>query len=106
MSTAQVTTAVTRIYYVRIPSRAFRRNSKQRRKLISPKAFEGDDAPRDQLCWSERINNRFIHVGVDTSRYALLIGGRSLYPPGVSQVTVSTFSVLVCVIWYMFSGYI
>ena len=31
-----------------------------------------------------RLNNRFIHVGVDTSRYALLIGGRSLYPPCVS----------------------
>ena len=34
--------------------------------------------------FDERLNNRFIHVGVDTSRYALLIGGRSLYPPCVS----------------------
>ena len=33
--------------------------------------------------FDERLNNRFIHVGVDTSRYALLIGGRSLYPPCV-----------------------
>ena len=24
--------------------------------------------------FDERLNNRFIHVGVDTSRYALLIG--------------------------------
>ena len=31
-----------------------------------------------------QLRNRFIHVGVDTSRYALLIGGRSLYPPCVS----------------------
>ena len=31
--------------------------------------------------FDERLNNRFIHVGVDTSRYALLIGGRSSYPP-------------------------
>ena len=36
------------------------------------------------LCSSERFNNRFIHVGVDTSRYALLIGGRSSYPPYIS----------------------
>ena len=35
-------------------------------------------------CGSERLNNRFIHVGVDTSRYALLIGGRSSYPPCIS----------------------
>ena len=34
--------------------------------------------------FDERLNNRFIHVGVDTSRYALLIGGRSSYPPCVS----------------------
>ena len=36
------------------------------------------------LCSSERLNNRFIHVGVDTSRYALLIGGWSSYPPYIS----------------------
>ena len=40
-----------------------------------------------------QLRTRFIHVGVDTSRYALLIGGRSLYPPCVSQITVSTFCV-------------
>ena len=34
--------------------------------------------------FDERLNNRFIHVGVDTSRYALLIGGLSSYPPCVS----------------------
>ena len=28
-----------------------------------------------------RLHNRFIHVGVDISSYALLIGGRSSYPP-------------------------
>ena len=27
-----------------------------------------------------RLHNRFIHVGVDISSYALLIGGRSSYP--------------------------
>ena len=32
----------------------------------------------------EQLNNRFIHVGVDTSRYVLLIGGRSSYPPCIS----------------------
>ena len=31
-----------------------------------------------------QLRTRFIHVGVDTSRYALLIGGQSLYPPCVS----------------------
>ena len=36
------------------------------------------------ICSSEQLNNRFIHVGVDTSRYALLIGGRSSYPPCIS----------------------
>ena len=36
------------------------------------------------VCSSEQLNNRFIHVGVDTSRYALLIGGRSSYPPCIS----------------------
>ena len=38
-------------------------------------------------CQSVRVNdlnNRFIHVGVDTSRYALLIGGWSSYPPYIS----------------------
>ena len=33
------------------------------------------------LCWSERINNRFICVGVDFSIYALLTGERSSYSP-------------------------
>ena len=28
-----------------------------------------------------QLRNRFIHVGVDISSYALLIGGRSSYPP-------------------------
>ena len=32
-------------------------------------------------CWSERINNHFICVGVDFSIYALLTGERSLYSP-------------------------
>ena len=32
-------------------------------------------------CWSERINNRFICVGVDFSIYALLTGERSSYSP-------------------------
>ena len=30
-----------------------------------------------------RLHNRFIHVGVDISSYALLIGERSSYPPCV-----------------------
>ena len=47
-------------------------------------------------CSSEQLNNRFIHVGVDTSRYALLIGGRSSYPPCISYVTVPTVSVSNC----------
>ena len=28
-----------------------------------------------------QLRNHFIHVGVDISSYALLIGGRSSYPP-------------------------
>ena len=28
-----------------------------------------------------QLRNRFIHVGVDISSYALLTGGRSSYPP-------------------------
>ena len=32
-------------------------------------------------CWSERFNNRFICVGVDSSIYALLTGERSSYSP-------------------------
>ena len=48
-----------------------------------------------------RFHNRFIYVGIDTSIYALLTGGRSSYPP-VLAYTVPTFrcgfylSVLLC----------
>ena len=42
--------------------------------------------------------NRFIHVGVDTSRYALPIGGRSSYPPLVKLLCLrSVRSVCLCV---------
>ena len=34
-------------------------------------------------CRSYDSNNRFIHVGVNISSYALLIGGWSSYPPCV-----------------------
>ena len=37
----------------------------------------------DVECRSYDSNNRFIHVGVDISSYALLIEGRSSYPPCV-----------------------
>ena len=36
---------------------------------------------RSGLLLKLRLHNRFIHVGVDISSYALLIGGRSSYPP-------------------------
>ena len=47
-----------------------------------------------------RLHNRFIHVGVDTSSYVLLIGGRSSYPPlcWLSYGThVQSVLVIVCV---------
>ena len=44
-----------------------------------------------------RIHNRFICVGVDVSIYALLTGGRSLYP-AVLACTVPTFSVVIVVV--------
>ena len=44
-----------------------------------------------------RLHNRFIHVGVDTSVYALLIGGRSSYPPVLVKLLYPR-SVWACVI--------
>ena len=42
-----------------------------------------------------RLNNRFIHVGVDTSRYAPPIGGRSSYPPLVKLLCLRSVWVVV-----------
>ena len=53
-----------------------------------------------------QLRTRFIHVGVDTSRYALLIGGRSSYPLVLVKLLCLDLVYHVCVIWYMFSGYI
>ena len=38
-------------------------------------------AESPNICVKLQLRNRFIHVGVDISSYALLIGGRSSYPP-------------------------
>ena len=45
-----------------------------------------------------QLRTRFIHVGVDTSRYALLIGGRSLYPLVLVKLLClrSVWSLVVC----------
>ena len=47
-----------------------------------------------------RLHNRFIHVGVDISSYALLAGGRSPYPPVLVKLLYSRVTLI---LW--FSGY-
>ena len=51
------------------PRGKIKRGDKQETVISSRGMFDDDSI------------NRFIHVGVDTSRYALPIGGRSSYPP-------------------------
>ena len=49
---------------------------------INGKTMEPGDDPFKFV--KLQLRTRSIHVGVDTSRYALLLGGRSSYPPCVS----------------------
>ena len=44
-----------------------------------------------------RLHNRFIHVGVDISSYALLAGGRSSYPPVLVKLLYSCSSLVIVV---------
>ena len=52
-----------------------------------------------------RLHNRFIHVGVDISSYALLIGGRNSYPP-LSWLSYSTHVLVYKWSVYLYKWYI
>ena len=63
--------------------------------------------PKDNV--KLQLRNRFIHVGVYISSYALLIGGRGSYPPCVGLVTIPAFSLYICIsviLDYPWHGYV
>ena len=58
-----------------------------------------------------QLRNRFIHVGVDISSYALLTGGRSSYPPVLVKLlyprvykSISGLSISVEVLYWITLG--
>ena len=64
-------------------------------KLETVDLIEGDIE-----CRSHDSDNRFIDVGVDISIYALLVGGRSSYPPVLVKLLYSRGYSVTVVIWF------